>query len=74
MKMFKVRDKPNMLRDAHSKAIIIQDEQARTNYRNHRSVATNAFRSTEEIRQDVEVLKQDMEEIKHLLYKLVQKN
>lgn len=74
MKMLKVRDKPNMYRDAHSKAILINDEQARINYRNHKAVATQSQTSTEELKREVELLKSNVDEIKQLLYQIVKKD
>lgn len=67
MKMLKVRDKPNLYRDAHSKAILVDDPTARINYVNHRAIAEKTKFSTEELKLEVDQIKQDMQDIKHML-------
>jgi BMFP domain-containing protein YqiC len=69
--LLKVTDHPNMFRDPHTKAIIVMDSVARTNYNNQRELAKKAQESNNELREEVNHLKSELGEIKSLLQKLV---
>lgn len=69
--VMKVKDHPTMYRDPHTKAIIVMDSVARTNYNNQRILAKKTAESSNELREEVNHLKSELGEIKALLQKLV---
>jgi len=69
--VFKVKDHPTLFRDPSSKAILVVDSSARTNYNIQRALAMRAAETNEELREEVNQLKSDIKEIKYLLQKLV---
>jgi len=69
--LHKVIDHPNLYRDPHTKAIIVMDSTARSNYNNQKALAINTQKNNNELREEVNNLKSELVEIKSLLQKLV---
>ena len=69
--LLKVTDHPNLYRDPHTKAIIVMDSAARTNYNNQKALAKKTIETGNELREEVNQLKSEIGEIKALLQKLV---
>ncbi len=69
--LLKVTDHPNLYRDPHTKAIIVMDSTARTNYNNQKALAKKTIETGNELREEVNQLKSEIGEIKALLQKLV---
>ena len=69
--LLKVTDHPNLYRDPHTKAIIVMDSTARSNYNNQKALAIRNQESSNELREEVNNLKSQLGEIKSLLQKLV---
>ena len=69
--VLKVKDHPTMFRDPHTKAIVVVDSFARTNYNNQKALAVKNQESSNELREEVNILKLELGEIKSLLQKLV---
>lgn len=69
--LLKVTDHPNLYRDPHTKAIIVMDSTARTNYNNQKALAKKTIETGNELREEVNQLKTEIGEIKALLQKLV---
>ena len=69
--VLKVKDHPTMFRDPNSKAILIVDSTARSNYNNQKALAIKNQESNNELREEVNNLKSELGEIKSLLLKLV---
>ena len=69
--LLKVTDYPNLYRDPHTKAIIVMDTTARSNYNNQKALAINTQKNNNELREEVNNLKSELVEIKSLLQKLV---
>ena len=69
--LLKVTDHPTLYRDPHTKAILVMDSVARTNYNNQRELAKKTQESNNELREEVNHLKSELGEIKSLLQKLV---
>jgi hypothetical protein len=69
--LLKVTDHPHLYRDPHTKAILVMDSTARTNYNNQRALAKKTVETNNELREEVNQLKSDIGEIKTLLQKLV---
>ena len=68
--VIKVKDHPTLFRDPNSKAILVVDSSARTNYNNQKALAMRAAETNQELREEVNQLKSDIGEIKSLLQKL----
>lgn len=66
----KVEDYPGLVRDSKSKAIINVDSSAYSEYQNKKIMQSKMINMTEEIND----LKQSMDEIKSLLSKILQRN
>jgi hypothetical protein len=69
--LLKVTDHPNLYRDPHTKAILVMDSTARSNYNNQKTLAINTQKNNNELREEVNNLKSELVEIKSLLQKLV---
>jgi hypothetical protein len=69
--LLKVTDHPNLYRDPHTKAILVMDSTARSNYNNQKALAINTQKNNNELREEVNNLKSELAEIKSLLQKLV---
>ena len=69
--LLKVTDHPNLYRDPHTKAILVMDSTARSNYNNQKTLAIKTQESNNELREEVNLLKSELREIKSLLQKLV---
>ncbi len=69
--VLKVKDHPTLYRDPNSKAIIVMDSTARSNYNNQKVLAIKNQESNNELREEVNNLKSELGEIKSLLQKLV---
>lgn len=65
--VMKVKDHPTMYRDPHSKAILVVDSTARTNYNNQRALAKKTVDNNNELREEVSILKNEISDIKMLL-------
>jgi hypothetical protein len=68
--VLKVKDHPTLFRDPNSKAILVVDSTARSNYNNQKALAINNMKNNNELREEVNNLKSELEEIKSLLKKL----
>lgn len=66
MKYLKVENEPNYVRESNSKGILNIDNQALIAYKKRKRAAVN-------LQNDVDSLKQEMQEIKSLLVKLLDK-
>ncbi len=71
--LIKVKDHPNLYRDADSKAIVVLDAKARSNYLNTKTIAAKSEESIEELSQEIKTLKNDVNDIKQLLFQLINK-
>ena len=69
--ILKVKDHPTLFRDPNSKAILVVDSIARSNYNNQKALAIKNQASNNELREEVNNLKSELGEIKSLLQKLV---
>jgi hypothetical protein len=69
--VIKVKDHPTLFRDPDSKAILVMDSTARSNYNNQKALAIRNQESNNELREEVNNLKSELGEIKSLLQKLV---
>ena len=69
--VLKVKDHPTLYRDPNSKAILVVDSTARSNYNNQKALAIKSQESNNELREEVNNLKLELGEIKSLLQKLV---
>lgn len=65
-----VKDNPGLVRDAKSKAIINVDKNSYLEYKSRKNVNTKVINMTE----DINNLKQSVDEIKLLLNKLIERN
>jgi hypothetical protein len=73
MNLVKVKDHPNLYRDANSKAIVILDTKARSNYLNTKTLAVKNEQSVEQLSDEIKTLKNDVNDIKQLLFQLINK-
>jgi hypothetical protein len=71
--LIKVKDQPNFFRDPNSKAIMVIDQNARQNYINQRTLAQNAVKGSEELKQEVDNLKNEISDIKSMLNQILNK-
>ena len=69
--VLKVKDHPTLYRDPNSKAILVVDSTARSNYNNQKALAIRNQESNNELREEVNNLKLELGEIKSLVQKLV---
>lgn len=67
MKVAKVIDRPDLIRDMESKAILASDTAKYREYKQKKDLLKSTMRYGEEI----DNLKKDVQEIKHLLLRLV---
>lgn len=75
MKAFlKVKDHPGLVRDPVSKAIISVDQQGRNDYNSKRLLVEKSTNSVNELREEVNNIKNDVLEIKQLLKNLLNKD
>ena len=68
--VLKVKDHPTLFRDPNSKAILVIDSSARSNYNNQKTLAIKNQEYNNELRVEVNNLKSEIVEIKSLLQKL----
>jgi len=71
--LIKVKDQPNFFRDPNSKAIMVIDQNARQNYINQRALAQNAVKGNEDLKQEVDNLKNEISDIKSMLNQILNK-
>jgi hypothetical protein len=71
--LIKVKDQPNFFRDPNSKAILVLDQTTRQNYINQRTLAQNAVNGNEELKQEVDNLKNEISDIKSMLNQILNK-
>lgn len=69
----KVTDHPTLFRDPKTKAIMVIDQNARQNYINQRTLAQNAVKGNEELKQEVDNLKNEISDIKSMLNQILNK-
>jgi len=69
----KVTDHPTLFRDPKTKAIMVIDQNARQNYINQRTLAQNAVKGSEELKQEVNTLKNEISDIKSMLNQILNK-
>jgi len=69
----KVTDHPTLFRDPKTKAIMVIDQNARQNYINQRTLALNAVKGNEELKQEVDNLKNEISDIKSMLNQILNK-
>jgi len=72
--LIKVKDHPNLFRDPKSKAIIVLDEKARSNYSNQKRLAEKVVSDTSTLNNKVEKLENDISQIKEMLSNLINNN
>lgn len=74
--MLKVKEHPNLLRDPHTKAIIVDDPRGRQQYLNQRQMALKTQNMNEQVMNEVSQLKDDIQELKSAINILleIQKN
>jgi hypothetical protein len=73
----KVKDHPSLVRDKNSNAILNTDQIALNKYREERErllKINNAVDDTDMLKKDMARTKQDINEIKQMLMKLMEKN
>jgi len=69
----KVKDRPGLIRDVNSKAIISVDDATRQNYINQKNIATQAFKATNDLKTELDSLKSELNDVKSLLKHIVEK-
>jgi hypothetical protein len=69
----KVTDHPTLFRDTKTKAIMVIDQNARQNYINQRTLAQNAVKGNEDLKQEVDNLKNEISDIKSMLNQILNK-
>jgi hypothetical protein len=69
--LIKVKDQPNFYRDPNSKAILVLDQTTRQNYINQRTLAQNAVKGNEDLKQEVDNLKNEISDIKSMLNQIL---
>jgi len=69
----KVTDHPTLFRDPKTKAIMGIDQNARQNYINQRTLAQNAVKGNEELKLEVDNLKNEISDIKSMLNQILNK-
>ena len=69
----KVTDHPTLFRDPRTKAIMVIDQNARQNYINQRTLAQNAVKGNEELKLEVDNLKNEISDIKSMLNQILNK-
>jgi hypothetical protein len=69
--LIKVKDQPNFFRDPNSKAILVLDQTTRQNYINQRTLAQNAVKGNEDLKQEVDNLKNEISDIKSMLNQIL---
>jgi len=77
MDYLKVKDHPGLIRDKKSNAILNNDQIALNKYKEERDrllKVKNAVDDTEVLKKDMAQTKQDINEIKQMLMKLMEKN
>ena len=72
MKNIPVKDKKNLFRDENSHAIINTDRQAYNTYKNLREQKLKEKKEIDSFKSDLDTMKNEINEIKSLLYKLVE--
>jgi hypothetical protein len=71
MEYIKVKDKDNLLRDINSNGIVNTDEESYTIYCENYRRRLNSIKRVEILEKQVDVIKDDISEIKNLLLNLV---
>lgn len=65
--LIKVKDHPGLFRDPVSKAIVIDDPVARKNYQMQRNTLVKSMGAAEELRDEINNMKQEIDSIKTML-------
>ena len=69
----KVEGQPALVRDANSKAIIMQDTNSFRVYRAEKAFRENYDRSNTSTQEDINNIKDELKDIKELMFTLIQK-
>ena len=69
----KVEGQPALVRDAKSKAIIVQDTSSFEVYRAEKTFRENYARSYTSTQEDINNIKDELKDIKELMFTLIQK-
>lgn len=67
MSVYKVKDKPHLVRDSYSKAVIVTDSTLLEEHRRKKQVASNI----QQLNNEINGIKNEMNDIKHLLSELL---
>jgi hypothetical protein len=70
MELVPIKDKSNLVRDIHSKALLSTDTNALQQYENRKRL----FQQNQALAEEVATMKQDLEQIKQLLLRLTGNN
>lgn len=65
--VLKVKDHPTLYRDPNSKAILVVDQGARQTYLNQRAIAQRNTEATQALKNEVDGLKSELNDIKIML-------
>lgn len=74
MALLKVKDNTHLVRDSETGALINRDHSALQDYMNRRKVLESQRHELNKVKSDIDDLKNDLGEIKVLMYKLLDKN
>lgn len=66
--LIKVKDHPGLFRDPVSKAIVVDDPLAKKNYQMQRNTLTRSLGATEELKNEISNIKDEINSIKSVLY------
>ena len=69
--LLRVKDHPGLYRDPVTKAIIVDDPVARKSYLTQRQVLQKSLSSSESIREEINILKEDINSMKSILTEIV---
>lgn len=69
----KVDGHPGLVRDATTKAIIVKDKNSYDSYLTEKTFRENVAKSTQVTQEDLKSVKQEINEIKNMMYALFQK-
>lgn len=73
MMELKVDGHPGLVRDATTKAIIVKDKNSYDSYLTEKTFRENVAKSTQVTQEDLKSVKQEINEIKNMMYALFQK-
>ena len=73
MNHLKVKDNIHLLRDPNTGALINQDKNALEDYMNKRKLFINQSQELNKVKSELDIIKNDMSEIKQLMLQLLDK-